>query len=284
LKTVNSLSGGKTSSYIAANYPADYNVFALVRIEDTKCTFPDKEIRKRVEDKIKKPFIATAEMDTIIYTMFDLEQYIGKEIHWVSGPTFEEVIAHPSNNVLPSTLRRYCTAQMKVAPIFDWWLKTIAKPSIFNIGFRANEQRRAKSVLERTVNGLLEQKHITGKSKNGRNKWSTTSWQRPEFPLIKDRIYKDTIENFWSDKPVRFAQLNNCVGCFHRNEVLLKKMWDEEPKKMQWFANQEKGRKYKNDTFKMDNNITYEKIKQWKPQIELSFDDFSECDSGYCGL
>ena len=45
MKTINSLSGGKTSSYIAANYPADYNVFALVRIEDNKCKFPDAKIR-----------------------------------------------------------------------------------------------------------------------------------------------------------------------------------------------------------------------------------------------
>lgn len=29
MKTVNSLSGGKTSSYIAVHYPADIEVFAL---------------------------------------------------------------------------------------------------------------------------------------------------------------------------------------------------------------------------------------------------------------
>ena len=34
LITVNSLSGGKSSSYIAANYKADYNIFALVRTTD----------------------------------------------------------------------------------------------------------------------------------------------------------------------------------------------------------------------------------------------------------
>ena len=34
MKTVNSLSGGKTSSYIAIHYPADYNVFALVHSDD----------------------------------------------------------------------------------------------------------------------------------------------------------------------------------------------------------------------------------------------------------
>lgn len=48
MKTVNSLSGGKTSSYIAANYPADYNIFALVRIEDKNCKFPDEKIRREV--------------------------------------------------------------------------------------------------------------------------------------------------------------------------------------------------------------------------------------------
>lgn len=45
MKIVNSLSGGKTSSYIAANYPADYDVFALVRTDDKNCLFPDKKQR-----------------------------------------------------------------------------------------------------------------------------------------------------------------------------------------------------------------------------------------------
>jgi len=92
MKTINSLSGGKTSSYIAANYPADYDVFSLVRIEDTKCKFPDEKIRREVEDRIQAPFIGTAEDDTIIYTMLDLEQYIGRPITWVTGKTFEDTI------------------------------------------------------------------------------------------------------------------------------------------------------------------------------------------------
>ena len=28
------VSGGKTSAYVASKYPSDYNVFSLVRIED----------------------------------------------------------------------------------------------------------------------------------------------------------------------------------------------------------------------------------------------------------
>jgi hypothetical protein len=66
MKTVNSLSGGKTSSYIAVNYPADYNVFALVRTSDTNCLFPDAKIRQIVSDKIGTEFIGTLEEDAII--------------------------------------------------------------------------------------------------------------------------------------------------------------------------------------------------------------------------
>jgi len=61
MKTVNSLSGGKTSSYIAANYPADYNLFSLVRTDDVRVLFPDAKIRQIVSDRIGKEFIGTLE-------------------------------------------------------------------------------------------------------------------------------------------------------------------------------------------------------------------------------
>jgi len=286
MKTVNSLSGGKTSSYIAANHPADYNVFALVRTNDKNCMFADKKIRQEVSDRIGTEFIGTLEMDTIIYTMLDLEQYIGKKIDWVTGLTFEEVVGLPQNNVLPSPIRRYCTEHLKMHPIFEWWQKEINEVVEMRIGFRANEQRRANNTIKKLVNGLLGIKHIVGQSKNGRNKWATTYYQKPVFPLIdiNNPIMKIDVENYWKDKPVRFAEINNCVGCFHRNEVLLKKMWGTHENKMQFFSDLEKDRKYNNDTFKMTDDITYEKIKNWKLQVELSFDDFDECDSGYCGL
>ena len=79
MKTVNSLSGGKSSAYIAANYPADYNVFALVRTTDKNCMYPDKKLRQIVSDKIGAEFIGTLEQDNIIQIMLDLEQFIGKE-------------------------------------------------------------------------------------------------------------------------------------------------------------------------------------------------------------
>ena len=94
MTTVNSISGGKTSAYIAANYRADYNVFALVRTSDKKCLFPDAKLRQEVSDRIGTEFIGTLEDDMIIYTMFDLEQFIGQKIDWVTGKTFDEIITN----------------------------------------------------------------------------------------------------------------------------------------------------------------------------------------------
>ena len=106
MKTVNSLSGGKTSSYIAANYPADYDVFSLVRTSDKNCMYPDKKLRQIVSDKIGTEFIGTLEDDVIIHTMLDLEQYIGEKINWGSGRTFEESIKKKSD-YLPNVMTRY---------------------------------------------------------------------------------------------------------------------------------------------------------------------------------
>jgi hypothetical protein len=282
--TVNSLSGGQTSAYIAANYKADFNIFALVRTDDTKLMFPDKKVRQLVSDKIGKEFIGTLEDDTIIYTMLDLEQYIGNSIDWCSGKTFDEIIKRGDKKILPNVTRRFCTQYMKLEPIFKWWQQNFKEPVEMRIGFRANEQRRAKNMYEKTTeNGTLTHKAIIGKSKTGnRNRWADIEWQKPIFPLIDDAIYKDTIIKFWNDKPVRFAKFNNCVGCFHRNEILLKHLSNKQPLKFQWFIDAEKDNGYGAQTFK--NGTTYEKIKNNLEQLDLFDDDFNECDSGYCGL
>jgi len=284
LKTVNSLSGGKTSSYIAANYPADYNVFALVRTNDKKCKFPDPKLRQFVSDKIGKEFIGTLEEDAIIYTMIDLEQFIGKKINWVTGKAFDEIINRNGKKYLPNVTQRFCTTEMKLQPIFDWWNKEIKKVVKMRIGFRANEQSRAKTMLDKTnKNGNLEFKTIVGKRKGitNQNKWANVEWQKPIFPLIKDNIYKDVIESYWNDKPVQFAYMNNCVGCFHRTPILLKHMSEKHPNKFNWFMDAEKDG-YGKRTFK--NGMSYKQIKNSFKQTSLFDDDFNECDSGYCGL
>lgn len=277
MKTINSVSGGKTSSYIAANYPADYNIFALVRTDDRKVLFPDAKIRQIVSDKIGKEFIGTLEEDAIIYTMLDLEQFIGQKITWLSELTFEQVIKKHSN-YLPNVMSRFCTVDMKIKPIAQWCFENTDLPVEMRIGFRANEMSRAKKMIERTIDGIENFKFKIGE-KNGRNKWKELPYRKIDFPLIKDAIFKDKIENYWKDKPVRFAYRNNCVGCFHRNELMLKHMSEKASKQFNWFIEQEQ----KNScTFK--SGISYEKIKNHRLQLDLFDEDFQDCDSGYCGL
>lgn len=281
--TVNSLSGGQTSSFIAANYPADFNVFALVRTSDPKCMFPDKKLRQIVSDKIGNEFVGTLEDDMIIYTILDLEQYIGKKIDWVSGKTFDEIIMRGEKKYLPNLTQRFCTTEMKLVPLYNWWKEKFNEPIEMRIGYRANENRRAvNSILKQSENGFNTFKDIIGQSKNGRNKWKLIEWQKQTYPLIADGIYKDNVIEFWKDKPVRFAYMNNCIGCFHRNEILLNVMSKMHPQKYDWFCKQETNTGYNTRTFK--NGITYERIKQYQFQQEFAFDDFTECDSGYCGL
>lgn len=281
LKTVNSLSGGKTSSYIAANYPADYNVFSLVRTDDKNCMFPDAKIRQEVSDRLGTEFIGTLEEDMIIYTMLDLEQFIGSKIDWVTGKTFDDAIITTKKGAkyLPNKVARYCTTELKTMPILHWMYDVIKEPVVMRFGYRANETRRAVKMMEKTDDeGFTKVKATFTKLKDGRNSWGFYKYCKPEFPLITDNIYKDTIEQFWKDKDVRFAYMNNCVGCWWRSPLLLKKMHNKHPEKMQWFADQETSKS------KWRSDIMYKDIIKWKSQTELFDDDFNECDSGYCGL
>tara|TARA_R110001632_G_scaffold13744_1_gene46949 strand:+ start:109 stop:954 length:846 start_codon:yes stop_codon:yes gene_type:complete len=279
--TVNSLSGGKTSSYIAANYPSNINVFSLVRTNDKNVLFPDAKVRQLVSDRIGHEFIGTLEMDDIIYTMLDLEQFIGKGINWLSPKTFEEVITMPKGKIyLPNKVKRICTVKMKIEVIAQWLHDINSTPCEMRIGFRANEMIRAKNMIERIEkDGFEHFKFNVGKSKNGRNKWQKKPYRKVRFPLIEDSIFKDKIEKYWQDKPVRFAYMNNCVGCFHRSPGLLKHMSDKAPKQFDWFIKQEIKA---NATFKTE--VNYKQIKNSFKQTQLFDEDFNECDSGYCGL
>ena len=288
MKTFNSISGGKTSAFLEVHYPSDYRAFSLVRTNDKNCILKDIKLRQMVSDRIGVEFIGTLEDDIIINTIFDLEQYTGREIKWVTDKAFEDLIIRGSGIPnLPNVMKRFCTSELKAKPMFEYWRSLNIDPWEVRLGFRANEKNRAKSTVEKTnKNGLLEIRTIIG-SNGSRNKWGVIEYQKPTFPLINDNIYKDNIDVFWKNKPVRFAWMNNCVGCFHNNPILLRKKFDKYPDKMEWFINQEKmAMVMKSNRWRAgkEDGLTYEQIKNWKPQFELFEDDFNECDSGYCGL
>lgn len=144
----NSISGGQTSAYIAANYPANYNLFSLVTTKDKKCIYPDPGIRKFVSDKIGKEFIGTLEDDKIIKTIIGLEQFIGTPITWVSGITFDEVV-QTKGGWLPNKLHRYCTIEMKDIKVGDkvHYKPSHAPPNFFEKGVVKSIGRSRDSVF-----------------------------------------------------------------------------------------------------------------------------------------
>ena len=280
IKTVTSVSGGMTSAYLAANYPSDKLVFSLVRSKDKYIKFKDPFLRREVEDRLQKPFVATLEDDIIIKTILDLELYLGRKIDWVSGPTYEDLIFKIKGGYLPNRKDRFCTTELKIRPIFDWWAETFKMmPVYMNIGYRASEKNRVDRENKKLNGlGLSTFKHSFKKNKKGQNSWGEFAWRFPKFPLFEDLIFKGDIIKFWADKPVKFANRNNCVACFHRSPQALKISSLEHPDKFDWFCSAER---MTGATWKK--GVRYDKIKLLSEPMFLN-EDSEGCDSGFCGF
>jgi len=269
MKTINSLSGGKTSSYMAVHYPADYNLFSLVTIEDLKCTPSDKGLVKIVSDKLGKEFIATAEDDKTMIAMLKLEQIIGKEIKWVSGKTFEQVNKKATGGKgLPNQQWRFCTTEMKMRPIFDWWFNNIGEKVNMAIGFRYDEKERADKINNKF-------KGIVGK-RGTRNKWEEIEWRESIFPLIENKIFHHNVVKWADSSGIIYPSDSNCVGCFWKHGQQLRKNWEENTNKMQWFADQE------SETKKWKKEFNYKQIKTFALQQDFHFGTGAGCQAGFC--
>ena len=279
MNKVISISGGQSSAYIAANYKFDFLVFSLVRTDLKKYEFKDRKTAQIISDRLGIDFIGTLEDDTIIYTILDLEQYLGHEINIVTGVTFEQLIKDKSG-YLPNVKTRFCTTELKIRPIFHWWHDNFKGEIIeMPIGYRAGEQSRKNTEIGKlNKDGISEFEATFEKNKRGQNKWVTIPWRIPTFPLIDNFIYKQDVVKFWKDKPVRFAKYNNCVGCFHRSAAFLKKMSISDPNTFDFFIQMEKENK---GFFKKE--VSYQRIKDINFTEEMEFES-EGCGSGFCGF
>lgn len=250
---------------MALHYPADYNIFSLVTIDDIKCKPIDKGIINYVSEKLGFDFVATAESDETIYAMRDLEQLLGKEITWVAGKSFEKV--NRQRSALPNQMWRFCTTEMKMRPIFDWWYKNINQKVRMGVGFRYDEKERA-------VNFSTSFKGITGK-RGTRNRWEEIEWREGWFPLIDDKVTHLPIYKWAQSSGISFPSDSNCVGCFWKPVQQLRKNWDNEPAKMQWFADQETIAQWKKE-------MNYEQVKSIGLQTDFYFGTGSGCQAGFC--
>lgn len=306
MKTVNSLSGGKTSSFLAVHYPADYDIFSLVCIDEPKAAPKDKSLIYYANAKLEKggyverfgEFIATAEDDKTLAAMQDLEQLIGREIIWVRGKSFDQVIDEGTQTRLPSWARRYCTIQMKLEPIFYYWFSHIGEERIkMRLGFRFDEFGRMESFFNNdTARGGFKVPVACSTKGKRLQRHETFDYRFCTFPLIQAGITEATIKDYWRtngwiggqtlyDGPrrqIEFPIVSNCVGCFHKKPETLAVMWNLHPEKMAWFAAQE-GKEM--GTW-LDNKVTYQAIGDHAlstPYIEeMLTESGAACDSGGC--
>lgn len=284
--TVNSISGGKTSAYMAVNYPADMNIFSLVCIDDVRCRPKDEKIIQYVNDKLEKSgtikhgeFIATAEFDKVLTTIIDLEQVMGNEIIWLRGISFDKLI--DKRKMTPYKFARFCTSELKMDVIGNFLyprmeiIDEVKQKFLNNVGIRYDEKERAKSGKDRE---LITKIH-DGYWPDGRNKWLKANWGVSNYPLVYDKISHYTVYKFWEKrKDVTFSDDSNCVGCFWKHVQQLRKNWDDAPNKMRWFSDQEKKRP-KNC---WNPNISYDSIKKIGLQQDFFFGTGSGCQAGFC--
>jgi hypothetical protein len=277
METINSLSGGKTSSYLAVHYPADHNLFALVCNDDPKCAHPDKKVMQRVNDKLSKysdrfgECIGTPENFRTLTVVLDLEQKLGREIIWLRDESFDWWISYKKG--LPNDQKRWCTTEMKMKPIFEWCYLYTDFPVKMRIGYRYDEAERKERLT--TSFGLP----ISCKNYGQRRQvWEhNIEWRVGEFPLIDDKIEHYQIYQ-WSLKfGITFPKDSNCQMCFHKQPQQLRKNFDDANNVMNWAKEKEEEtkRRFKKD-FKMS------KIEKIGLQSEFVFGTGSGCSSGGC--
>ncbi len=274
--TVNSLSGGKTSSYMAIHFPADVEIFACVCIDYQPAAPKDPSVLKYCLEKLNGNFIASAESVKTLKVMMQLEQKIGKEIIWVRGSSFDQVI--DGAGCLPTWNRRFCTTELKIVPIFQYLYPRYGKVKM-NIGFRADEYERRK---KGKTNILMHQPVSCNLFGQRRMNWDYIEWRESVFPLEKTFHYE--IIKYWKQFPeFEFPKDSNCCGCHHKTAELIRLNSIEEPEVLEWFALQEEkknlGRKI--HTWH-DSEISYREVFKMPFTEEIDFSNFTMCNSGGC--
>jgi len=280
MKTCNSLSGGRTSSFIAVNYPADIDVFALCCIDSHNAGRSiDKSMKQKVNDKLQKycsdqpQFVATSEDPKILKVMFDLEQMIGREIVWVRGDGWETMIR--KKKALPNMNKRFCTTVMKMQPIFDFLFRYHELPVKMRIGYRFDEAERADN-----FNQLFKYAYkceYQPKSNRWIHRWQDIKWREGEFPLIDNKVFHLHIVDYWKHKNIVFPDDSNCLNCFWKQPEQLRKNFDTDNSIMQWSKIQED---LQGNTFK--EKLNFHQIEKLSIQLEFFYGTGSGCQAGFC--
>jgi len=287
VKTVNSLSGGKTSSYLAVHYPADIEMFAVVCIDDHNANGDywrkDKKLLQTIQDKLQKTsphwpeFMATAEDPQTLITMLELEQFTGREITWVRGIGFDSLIQE-AKKALPNIAWRFCTEYMKIIPMFEYIYMNYELPVEMQIGFRYDESERAEGLAE-TISFPISCKNYG----NRHQVWEHDFHYRTlKYPLIDDKVMRPMVNKFWDEHPeVSFPEDTGCQICFWKDPQQIKLNYNRPEAKsiIQWAHIMEAimGNRFKK-------NISMGEIRNVALQLDFFGGTGPGCKAGICGI
>lgn len=252
---------------------------------------------QRVNDKLEKytPFygevLGTTEDVSVFTTMLDLEQYIGREIVWVRGMSFDQVIAW--KQMIPNKQHRFCTHWMKMYAIFSWVyanhdLQPVKMPRVkfskeqrfhctapvkMRVGYRYDEKERRNSFT--TEFEVATKQHLFGERKQ-RN-MIFENWREGDFPMIDDPANVFTVGNYWKGKPVAFAEDSNCNNCFWKAWQQLQKNYINNPALREWTM------KWEDQIgFTFHDKFSVRQIMSMPEQLGFEFIPGAYCQSGHC--
>lgn len=280
--TVNSVSSGKTSSYMAVHYPADLNIFACVCIDHPKATPKDPAVLKYCLDKLNGNFIASTESSKSLVVMMRLEQLLGKDIKWVRGKSFDSLIRE--KNILPNWSKRFCTTYLKLIPMFEYCYFNHGEV-IQQIGYRYDEFWRA---YYPPVNGqrpvkrtevTIEKYPVSCFIKSKRQSLASIKYGMRQYPLIDNRVERKQVVDFWKTTTFDFPVNSNCQGCFHKSKQEINFNYHESPELLQWFGDQEVT--YNPSTWH-DGYVKYNEVFNMKFTEPLFEAEGLGCSTGFC--
>lgn len=250
MKSVSSISGGKTSAMMALKFPTDYNIFAVVLTKHKKSAPKDKGLLRECQKRIPY-FIASHEADLTLVNILKLEQELGKEIKWIASEfTMDDFILGETDYpgyrkgsvMLPNQKRRFCTQNLKVLPIFwhcylNYFDLNNQSPLLMNIGFRWDEPRRLdKWNCDNEKERFPYACSITSK----KYQWKVQPWMIGRFPMYENGITKQEVIRYWENKKWTFPEISNCRFCFHHSSFKMGLQAKLEPENLEWWLDMEK--------------------------------------------
>lgn len=247
MKTITSLSGGKSSSMMALRFPTDHYVFAVVLTDHQPSAPKDKGLLRECQNRISH-FVASHEADLTLLNMLKLEQELGQKIDWVAAEHSLDLFAlgqtdlpgfRSGKALLPNARTRFCTIEQKLKPIFwhcylNYWDDD---PFLMNIGFRFDEPQRVAGWT--CDNDKFKFPVSCGLSQGSQWKYKKIEWRISQFPLFTGGVTRNDVVSFWDKKGWQFPDISNCRFCFHHRDIEQQRQAKLEPENLQWWLGME---------------------------------------------